>query len=111
MRLISSLIISALFMSTSAFAMGDEHSSHGNSTSTVTSQKAIEATGTVKSIAANHESIRIFHDPIPALKWPAMNMEFKVKDHDLTHTLEVGEKVKFSFLRQGFDNLIIKIEK
>lgn len=111
MRLISSLIISTLFITVNTFAMGDEHSSHGDSTSVAISKQAIEATGTVKSIAANHESLRIFHDPIPSLKWPAMNMEFKVKDHDLTHMLKVGDKVKFSFFREEADNIIVKIEK
>jgi Cu/Ag efflux protein CusF len=110
MRTISSLLLATAF-SLTLFAMGDEHSSHGHSTSITTSQQVIEATGIVKSIASNHERLRIFHDPIPSLKWPAMNMEFKVKDHDMTHTLEVGDKVKFSFIRQEADNTIVKISK
>ena len=91
--------------------MGDEHASHEHSTSVTISKQAIEATGTIKSIAANHRSLRIFHDPILSLKWPAMNMEFKVNDHDLTHTLKAGDKVKFSFFREETDNIIVKIEK
>lgn len=110
MRGISSLLLVMAFSST-LFAMGDEHSSHGHSTSATISRQAIEATGTVKSIASNHESIRIFHDPIPSLKWPAMNMEFTVKDHDLTHALEVGDKVKFEFIPSESGNVIVKIAK
>jgi Cu/Ag efflux protein CusF len=121
MRVISSLFLATAF-SLMLFGMGDEcmaqqghggHEGHGVASATTSGVegKAIAATGTVKSIAANHESIRIFHDPIPALKWPAMNMEFTVKDHDLTHALEVGDKVKFEFIPGESGNIIVKIGK
>jgi Cu/Ag efflux protein CusF len=77
----------------------------------VIAEQTIHASGTVKSIAENHESLRIFHDPISALKWPAMNMEFTVKDHDLIHSLEVGDRVKFEFISSESGNMIVKIGK
>jgi Cu/Ag efflux protein CusF len=89
--------------------MGDEH--HDHQKSAVIAEQTIHASGTVKSIAENHESLRIFHDPISALKWPAMNMEFTVKDHDLIHSLEVGDRVKFEFISSESGNMIVKIGK
>lgn len=121
MRVISSLFLATAF-SLTLFGMGDERvaqQSHGGQeshgvASAATSgaeDKTIAATGTVKSIAPNHESLRIFHDPIPSLKWPAMNMEFTIKDHNLIHTLEVGDKVKFEFIPGKSGNIIVKIGK
>jgi Cu/Ag efflux protein CusF len=65
----------------------------------------------VKSIAENHESLRIFHDPIPSLGWPSMNMPFEVVDHELTHSLEVGDKVNFEFVQKEGKSIIVKMKK
>ncbi|MEK7360457.1 MAG: copper-binding protein, partial [Pseudomonadota bacterium] len=35
------------------------------------------------------------HGPIPTLKWPAMTMDFKVKDVALLRTLKPGQKIDF----------------
>lgn len=87
--------------------MGDEHHDH----SLIVTEQTLHASGTVKSIADNHESLRIFHDPIPALKWPAMNMQFEVMNHDLTHPLEVGDRVDFEFVQKEGKNIIVKMSK
>ncbi|MDO9055400.1 MAG: copper-binding protein [Sulfuricurvum sp.] len=106
---IFSLAVLAVFSLSPLMGMGDEHQNHISS-STI-SEQTFHSSGTVKSIAQNHESIRIFHNPIPELKWPAMNMEFDVIDHDLTHPLEVGDKVDFEFVQKEGKNIIIKIKK
>jgi Cu/Ag efflux protein CusF len=74
-------------------------------------QQVYRATGKIKSIAEDHMSVRIFHDPIPELKWPAMNMTFDVIDHDLTHSLEVGDTVRFEFIQKEGKQIITKISK
>lgn len=89
--------------------MGDEHHEHHQSS--VMSEKTIHATGTLKQIAQNHESLRIFHDPIPELKWPSMNMQFEVNDPELTHSLEVGDRVNFEFVQKEGKYIIVKIAK
>lgn len=109
MQFISVMLMAILGTVSPAMAMGDEH--HDHSQNGVVAEKTVRASGTVKSIAQNHESIRIFHNPIPELKWPAMNMEFDVIDHDLTHPLEVGDKVNFEFVQKEGKNIIIKIKK
>ncbi|MDP3291738.1 MAG: copper-binding protein, partial [Sulfuricurvum sp.] len=68
---IISLAVLAIFSLSPLMGMGDEHQNHISS-STITEQ-TFHSSGTVKSIAQNLESIRIFHNPIPELKWPAMN--------------------------------------
>jgi len=104
----SSFLVTALF-ALPLFSMGDEHRDHQKSAVIV--ENTIHASGTVKSIADNHESLRIFHDPIPALNWPAMNMPFDVVDHELTHPLEVGDKVNFEFIQKESKNIIVRMKK
>ncbi|MDP3464324.1 MAG: copper-binding protein [Sulfuricurvum sp.] len=106
---LSTVCYALLVFVTISSAMGDEHHDH-SSPATVTEQ-TVHASGTVKSIADNHESVRIFHDPIPVLKWPSMNMQFEVIDHDLTHPLEVGDRVNFEFVQKEGKNIIVKINK
>ncbi|WP_366141279.1 copper-binding protein, partial [Sulfuricurvum sp.] len=45
------------------------------------------------------------------LQWPAMNMSFDVIDHELTLPLEVGDRVRFDFIRKEGKLIIIKISK
>lgn len=93
------------------WGMGDEHHhDHGSSAQAVV-QQTYHATGVVKSIAENHESLRIFHDPISELKWPSMNMPFEVVDHELTHPLEVGDKVEFDFMMKEGKSIIVRMKK
>lgn len=105
---LSVLVYMVLNVGNAAFAMGDEHNHHEN---TAVSEKTIHATGTVKQIAQNHESLRIFHDPIPELKWPSMNMPFEVIDHELTHPLEVGDRVSFEFIQKEGKSIIVRMKK
>ena len=89
----------------------DMGENHNHPKEIVMSEHTIHASGTIKAIAENHESVRIFHDPIPALKWPAMNMPFEVIDHELTHPLSVGDRVDFEFIQKEGKNIIVRIKK
>lgn len=109
MRLLHSSVILTALLSLPLFLMGDEH--HDHQKSSVIAENTIHATGTVKSIADNHESLRIFHNPIPSLGWPSMNMPFEVIDHELTHPLEVGDKVDFEFIQKEDKNIIVRMHK
>lgn len=106
---IYSLIVCVLFAFSPLSGEGNE--SHSHSKNTAVSEQTVCSSGTVKSIAQNHENIRIFHDPIPELKWPSMNMQFEVIDHDLTHSLEVGDRVNFEFVQKEGKYIILKISK
>lgn len=108
-KIISVLVCISFIGGSSVFAMGDEH--HEHKQSSAVSEKTIHASGTVKQIAQNHESLRIFHDPIPELKWPSMNMQFEVIDHELTHPLEVGDRVNFEFVQKEGKYIIVKMAK
>lgn len=102
-------LLFSLFLAFPLYAMGDEH--HDHTVPSATNVQTVHASGTVKMIAENHESVRIFHDPIAELKWPAMNMPFEVVDHELTHPLNVGDKVHFEFIQKDGKNIIVRMKK
>jgi len=51
--------------------------------------------GTVEAVDMAQASVTLAHGPIPSLKWPAMTMDFKVKDAALLRTLKPGQKIEF----------------
>ena len=51
------------------------------------------------------------HAPIASLKWPAMSMEFRVKDPALLRTLKPGQKIGFEFVDAGGgEYLIVRVQ-
>ncbi|MFA6187936.1 MAG: copper-binding protein [Sulfuricurvum sp.] len=108
-KILIGVCLTLFTLTASVSAMGDEHNGHVKSEAI--GDKTIMASGTVKSIAQDHMSLRIFHDPIPALKWPAMNMPFEVVDHELTHPLEVGDRVNFEFVQKDGKDIIVRMRK
>jgi len=54
--------------------------------------------GSVESVDAARASVMLAHAPIASLKWPAMSMEFRVKDPALLLTMKPGQKISFDFV-------------
>lgn len=52
--------------------------------------------GIIKAIDSEKNMVTISHDPIPAIKWPAMTMAFSATPKQLTG-LSSGDHVAFSF--------------
>lgn len=70
--------------------------SHDHSVAPVSeSEVLIAATGTVKRVDATTGKLLIDHDPIPALSWPKMVMDFRLADKAMAGKVKVGDKVKF----------------
>ena len=55
------------------------------------------------------DSLTLKHVAVPALKWPAMTMPFKLADKSMTAGLRKGQAVDFSFDKQGDDYRITAI--
>jgi Cu(I)/Ag(I) efflux system membrane fusion protein len=64
--------------------------------------------GTVQAVDANGGMVEIEHGPIASLKWPAMSMEFKVKDRAQLARLSKGQAVEFEFSEQGAGEFVIE---
>ncbi|MGH8062274.1 MAG: copper-binding protein [Pseudoxanthomonas sp.] len=66
------------------------------------------ATGTVEAVDATAGKITIAHEPVDALKWPAMTMGFKATPEQIA-SVQAGQKVQFEFESQGMDATITQI--
>lgn len=64
-------------------------------TSTPTKAAPYEAVGRIEKIDA--VSVTLNHGPVPALKWPAMTMTFRLTDPALARAFKTGDRVRVSF--------------
>jgi len=64
-----------------------------------------EALGVIEGIESAEVTLR--HEPVPALKWPAMTMPFSLKSAQQTAGLKVGDHVRFSF-SEGASGVVIE---
>jgi Cu(I)/Ag(I) efflux system membrane fusion protein len=56
-------------------------------------------------------SITLEHEPVPALKWPAMTMPFQLARPELARGLKAGDAVRFRFRPQGDEHVLTAIER
>ncbi|MBT8113642.1 MAG: copper-binding protein, partial [Gammaproteobacteria bacterium] len=73
----------------------------------------IMAVGVVKEIFETEQKLRINHEPIEALGWPQMEMEFKVnKNHSVdSFKLQPGEHITFTLIKVGDRYEISSVKK
>lgn len=90
--------IAFLAVATPALA---QHGAHDHAAPAApAAQGAIKGTGVVKAVNAKAGTIKIHHAPIPALKWPAMTMDFKAAPTVLA-AAKVGKSVTFTLNAAG----------
>lgn len=76
------------------------------------SQKKVvtaQGVGVVKAIDTNAGTVTLAHQAIPALRWPAMTMAFKVARPELLKGLSAGMQVKFDLQGDGMRQTITAI--
>jgi len=59
------------------------------------------AEGKVESVDPKAGTVSIAHGAVPSLKWPAMAMEFKVKDPALLAGIKTGARIGFEFAEEA----------
>ncbi len=69
-----------------------------------------EAVGVVDVINTAKGIVTISHEPIKSLGWPAMTMDFVVKDKKMLAKITKGKKINFSFVQHRNDFLITKVK-
>lgn len=67
----------------------------------------ITATGNVVSIEAETHIVKIRHDPIPSLGWPAMTMNFTADSSIDLSGYQAGDAVSFTLKPIGKDDYVI----
>ena len=62
---------------------------------------AAEGVGVVNAIDAQARTVNLSHEPIPAIGWPAMSMDFEVAPDVVPGDIETGDLVEFSLQKTG----------
>ncbi len=65
--------------------------------------------GVVRKIDLKTGTVNLDHEAVPSLKWPAMNMSYKVQRPDLLKDVAVGQKVQFTFIQKGSGYVITQL--
>ncbi|ACZ76095.1 conserved hypothetical protein [Dickeya parazeae Ech586] len=76
-----------------------QHSNMAMSPAPTESATVYHATGIVKQW--NADSVTLAHEAIPALRWPAMTMTFRLPANDNSTPLQPGSSVRFSFVQRA----------
>ncbi|SEK66566.1 copper-binding protein [Nitrosovibrio tenuis] len=63
----------------------------------------------VKGVDTANGKVKLAHEPVKSLNWPAMTMNFSVKDPALFDKLVVGKKVEVEFVQQGSTSVITAV--
>ena len=63
--------------------------------------KSYSATGTLDAVDAATQSVTVTHQPIAALKWPAMTMDFDLASPDVVAAVAPGTAMDFEFEERG----------
>ena len=108
-----SLILATAFAATGALAqmnMSDMKSMDMGKKPVAASKQAHSAKATVKKVDAKAGKVTLAHEPVSTLNWPAMSMNFKVKDKALWSKLADGKKVEVEFVQEGDDYVVTKVK-
>jgi Cu/Ag efflux protein CusF len=80
-------------------------------TKSATSKGLVSGKGVVLKVDRDNATVKINHDPIPALEWPRMTMPFRLKESALADQVKEGDKVEFFLEKSGSDYVIVKWQK
>ena len=56
--------------------------------------------GSIEAVDSARATVTLAHGPIASLKWPAMTMDFRVKDPAVLRTLKPGQKIAFDIIEE-----------
>lgn len=104
-----------LLATTAVFAqqkMGDTKNMNMGKKSSASPSATHSANATVKKVDAKASTVTLAHGPIASLNWPAMTMNFKVKDKDkrLLEKLSVDKRVDVQFVKEGEDYVVTSVK-
>jgi len=74
-----------------------------------TVERSIMATGMVRSVDPGSRRMNIRHDPIEALNWPAMTMDFNVTEDVSLNDIQAGDQIHFGLTKSGDDEYVINM--
>jgi Cu(I)/Ag(I) efflux system periplasmic protein CusF len=106
---LAAVALSVVFAPAGLAQSSGAHTEHDMKTSGAQKSPAQthQASGTVTKVDEASSKVTISHGPVQSLKWPAMTMNFVVKDKALLGKLSSGKKIEFEFVQQGRDYVIV----
>jgi len=72
---------------------------------------AIAGVGTVTAVDATAGTISLDHEPIAAISWPAMSMQFTAEKPAILHGIAVGDRVSFEIKNATETSVITAVQK
>jgi Cu/Ag efflux protein CusF len=100
-----SVLIAAAFVvafAPGAFAQMSHDGNHGGEH--MATSPMVEGMGTINGVDMEKRTVNVTHEPIGALGWPSMTMDFAVAEGVDMATLAKGEAITFS-LSRGSDGI------
>ncbi|HVW65062.1 MAG TPA: copper-binding protein [Nitrosospira sp.] len=67
-------------------------------------------TAVVKAVDIANGKVKLAHEPVKSLNWPAMTMNFFVKDPALFDQLSIGKKVEVEFIQEDSASVITAVK-
>jgi Cu(I)/Ag(I) efflux system protein CusF len=77
-------------------------------TKPASSKGLVSGKGVVLKVNRDNATVKINHEPIPALDWPRMTMPFRLKESALADQVKEGDSVEFFLEKSGPDYVIVK---
>lgn len=71
----------------------------------------IRAVGIVTAIDAAASTISLDHEPIAAISWPAMSMQFQAENAAILQGIAVGDRVSFELKSATETQIVTMVEK
>lgn len=71
----------------------------------------IRSTGTVTAVDAAAGTISLDHEPIPAINWPSMSMQFRAENPAMLQGIAVGDQVSFELKSPTETSVITMVQK
>lgn len=71
----------------------------------------IGSVGTVTAVDASAGTISLDHEPIAAINWPAMSMQFTIEDPADLQGIAVGDRVSFELKSAAETSVVTEITK
>jgi Cu(I)/Ag(I) efflux system membrane fusion protein len=92
------VVISGQFLIDSEASLKASFSRMGTN-DTDTKQEPLTGMGTVNEVSATSRKLNISHQPIEALDWPEMTMDFRLTDNVDLEGIEAGASIHFTLLK------------
>ncbi|MDR2604659.1 MAG: copper-binding protein [Desulfovibrio sp.] len=91
------------------------HDSHGTTGGAAGSAPAASAAvysakGTITRLEKVEGSITLRHEAVPAVRWPAMTMTFRLENPSAADGLKQGDAVRFDFRNDGPTPTVVHVE-